>query len=138
MFAALAGEKDVPLVMVSGDDKITAEVKSKIPSCETAAVKQGLAPQNACSLIPARACTLIAEKVKAGLENRARIRPFKLQGPYKLNVSDRAPEKKELEKDMEGDNLWNLMHDVCRVFGNKWGARSIDDGSWRYPGSIFK
>lgn len=67
-----AGEKGVPLVTVSGDDKIAAEVHSKIPECETAIVKQSLVPQNSCSLIPARACGLIAEKVKTGLTNRKR------------------------------------------------------------------
>jgi D-amino peptidase len=137
MFAALAGERGVPLVAISGDDKIAAEVNSKIPGCETAVVKQGLAAQNACSLIPPRACKLIAEKVRAGLENREKIRPFKLEGPYKLNVSDRDPARKELDKDTEGDDLWTLMHDTCRVFGNKWGDQSIDDHSWRFPDSVF-
>ncbi|MHC4874752.1 MAG: M55 family metallopeptidase, partial [Planctomycetota bacterium] len=121
MFAALAGEKGVPLVAISGDDKIAAEVESKIPGCQTAVVKEGLAAQNACSLIPARACELITEKVTAGLAARDSIKPFKLEGPYKLNVSNRDPEIKELEKDSEGDDFWALMHDTCRVFGNNWG-----------------
>lgn len=138
MFAALAGEKGVPLVMISGDDKIAEEVTSKVPNCKIAVVKQGFAAQNACSLIPKRACALIYEKVIAGLENRKNVRPFKLEGPYKLNVSDRDPAIKELEKDMEGENLWQLMHDTCRVFGNKWGDQSIDDGSWRFPDVLFK
>ena len=78
MFAALAGGKGIPLVMISGDDKIATEVKSKIPMCETAITKEGLATQNTCSLIPAQACKLIAEKVKPGLAKRKQIKPFKL------------------------------------------------------------
>jgi D-aminopeptidase len=138
MFAALAGEKGVPLVAISGDDKIAAEVSAKIPGCETAIVKQGLAAQNACSLDPATALERITEKVKAGLAKRDRIKPFKLNGPYKLNVSDRDPAVKALPEDMSGNNLWDLMHDACRVFGNKWGDQSIDDRSWRYPDNLFK
>ncbi|MCK5845350.1 MAG: M55 family metallopeptidase [Victivallales bacterium] len=137
MFAALAGEKGVPLVAISGDNKIAEEITSKIPECETAVVKEGLAPQNACSLIPKRACELITEKVALGLNSRTEIAPFKLEGPYKLNVSNRNPEIKELENDMEGDDLWALMHDTCAVFGNKWGDQSIDDRSWRYPDEVF-
>ena len=137
MFAALAGEKGVPLVAISGDDKIAVEVNKKIPGCKMAIVKEGLAAQNACSLIPSHACEIIAEKVKAGLAARDTIKPFKLNGPYKLNVSDRDPAKKEIEKDFEGDDLWALMHDTCSVFGPKWGDQSIDDGSWRYPDSVF-
>jgi len=138
MFAALAAEKGVPLVAVSGDDKIAQEIHDKICGCETAIVKEGLAAQNSCSLIPSRACEIIADKVKSGLAKRNRIKPFKLQGPFKLNVSNRDPAIKELEKDTEGDDLWLLMHDTCRVFGNKWGDQTIDDGTWRYPDSVFK
>ncbi len=138
MFAALAGEKGVPLVAISGDDKIAAEVSAKIPECETAIVKQGLAAQNACSLDPATALDRITEKVKAGLAKRDRIKPFKLTGPFKLNVSDRDPAVKALPEDVTGNDLWNLMHEVCCVFGNKWGDQSIDDRAWRYPDNLFK
>lgn len=138
MFAALAAEKGVPLVAVSGDDKIANEINEKIPGCETAIVKQGFAAQNACSFIPARACELIAEKVKSGLKKRDQIKLFKLKGPYRLNVSNRNPEIKELAEDMQGEDFWTLMHDTCRCFGNKWGDQSIDDGSWRFPGSLLK
>ena len=138
MFAALAGEKGIPLVAISGDDKIAAEVSIKIPGCETAIVKQGPAAQNACSLDPATALELITEKAKTGLTRRDWIKPFKLAGPFKLNVSDRDPAAKALAEDMTGNNLWELMHDACRVFGNKWGNQSIDDRSWRYPDSLFK
>jgi D-amino peptidase len=138
MFAALAAEKNVPLVMVSGDDKICAEVNKKIPGCQTAVVKQGLAAQNACSLMPARACSLIAEKVKAGLAKRKQIKPYKLVGPFKLNISDRDPDKREMPEGVRGSDLWRLMHGVCQVFGNKWGDQSIDDRSWRFPDSIYK
>ena len=138
MFAALAGEKGIPLIAISGDDKIAADVSGKIPGCETAIVKTGLSAQNACSLTPSSACDLIAGKVKAGIANRHSIKPYKLKGPYKLNVSDRDPELKALPEDMAGASLWDLMHEVCRVLGNKWGDQSIDDRSWRYPGSLFK
>lgn len=138
MFAALAGTKGVPVVAVSGDDKITAEVKEQLPGCETAVVKEGLSAQNACSMVPAAACNLIYEKVKAGLAGRMSIAPYRLDGPFKLNVSDRDPDKRELAEDMSGDDLWLLMHDVCRCFGNEWGDQSIDDRSWRYPDVFFK
>lgn len=133
MFAALAGTHGVPMVAATGDDKLTAEVKEKIPQCRTAAVKQGLAPQNACSLTPSAARALVAKAVRDGLEHRGDIAPYTLEAPFRLNVSDRDPDKRELPEDMAGDDLWELMHSVCRVFGNRWGDQSIDDGSWRYP-----
>ena len=138
MCAALAAEKGVPLVMISGDDAIAREITGYIPGCETAIVKQAFANQNACSMIPAAACELIAEKVKAGLKKIDTIKPFKLQSPYRLNVSDRDPEHKELPQDAVGHDLWSLMHDTCRCFGNRWGDQAIDDRSWRFPDNVFK
>ena len=136
MFAALAAEKGVPVVMVSGDDKIAAEINEKIPGCETAIVKEGMAAQNCCSLIPSRACELIAEKVKLGLQNRDKIRPYKLTEPYKLSLSNRDPDILQIEE-VGGDDLWTLMHDSCREFNN-WGEQPIDDGSWRFPRDVYK
>ncbi len=137
MFAALAGTKGVPVVAVSGDDKLCAEMKEKIPSCETAAVKQGFSSQNACSLIPPEACELIYNKTKAGLSKLGELKPYVLNGPFKLNLSDRDPEKKELPEDKTGEELWTLMHETCRCFGNEWNDQSIDDKSWRYPDNLF-
>jgi D-amino peptidase len=135
MFAALAGEKGIPLVAISGDDKIAMEVNEKIPNCETAVVKEGLGPQNACSLIPSRACELIAEKVKAGLRNIKNIKPYKLEGPFTLNLADRDPELISTE-DGTGDVLWDVMFNVGNIF-NHWGEQPIDDRSWRFPRDVF-
>lgn len=137
MFAALAGTKQVPFVALSGDDKVVAEVKELIPACEGAVVKTGLAAQNCCTLTPVAARQRIAEAVRRGLAKRTDILPFTLKGPFKINLSDRDPRRKELEHDMEGDDLWALMHEACRCFGNRWGAQGIDDRSWRYPKSLF-
>jgi D-amino peptidase len=137
MFAALAGAMGIPMVAMSGDDKIAAEIHEKVPGCETAVVKEGLASQNCCTLMPKRACELIYEKTRAGLEKRSEIRPYRLQGPFALNLSDRDPAKKDLNEDMIGDDLFTLMHKVSSAFGNRWGEDPIDDRSWRFPTSIF-
>lgn len=137
MFAALAGDLGIPLVAVSGDDKIAQEVSARLPSCRTAVVKQSLGPQNVCSLAPKRAMELIRCKVTEGLRQRNAIQPFVLRGPFRLNVSDRDPSKRELEEDMHGEKLWDLMHEVCRKLGRRWGDQSFDDRSWRFPDSVF-
>ncbi len=88
MAAAIAGDLGVPTVMMSGDDKVAAEISEKIPGIETAVVKQALSPYQACSLIPARACEVIAEAVKRGLARKDQIAPFKIPGPVTLNLLD--------------------------------------------------
>ena len=88
MAAAIAGEHSVPTVFVSGDDKITAELKNKIPGIETAEVKHALSVYQACSVIPARACEIIYAGVRNGITSRAEIPPFRIKGPVRLNLLD--------------------------------------------------
>ena len=88
MAAAVAGDLGIPTVFVSGDDKITAELKDKIPDIEALAVKQALSPYMACSMIPARSCDLIHEGVRSALQRRNRIAPYVVPGPVTLTLLD--------------------------------------------------
>lgn len=88
MAAAIAGDHGVPTVMISGDDKITAEVSAKIPEIAIAKVKDALSPYQACHMIPSAAQDLIYRQVKAGLANRKNIQPYKIPGPVKLALWD--------------------------------------------------
>ena len=97
MAAAIAGDLNVPTVMVSGDDKVTAELAEKIPGIAVAEVKQALSPYQACSLVPQAACELIYEKVKAALSNISAIKPYKVPGPLSLVLLDNATHCPPLE-----------------------------------------
>ncbi len=88
MAAAVAGDLGVPAVMVSGDDKITAEIAEKIPGIEVAQVKEAISPYQACSMIPKAACELIYKKVKTALGKIGTVKPYKLTGPLKLVLWD--------------------------------------------------
>ncbi len=108
MAAAIAGDLRIPAVFASGDDKITAEFKEKIPAIETAAVKQALSPYQACSLIPARACKFIGEGVRRGLRRRAEIAPYVISGPVELTLFDsenHAPPLHEVMPSVRADTL---------------------------------
>ena len=88
MAAALAGDKNIPTVMASGDDKIGAELLAKMPDLEFAQVKRAVSPYLACSMIPKAACKLIYQKVCAGLSRRKEIKPYKVNGPVDLILFD--------------------------------------------------
>ncbi|MBO7147458.1 MAG: M55 family metallopeptidase [Lentisphaeria bacterium] len=90
MAAAIAGDHGVPTVMISGDDKVTAEVSGKISGIEAVTVKQALSPYQACSAIPAKSCEMIYEGVKNGIFRRKEIAPFMIPGPVRLNLLDSA------------------------------------------------
>jgi D-amino peptidase len=90
MAAAVAGDLGVPSVMMSGDDKICAEFREKIPDIEQVQTKIALSCYQACSLIPARACKLIYEAARRGIARRHEIKPFVVKGPVRLRLWDNA------------------------------------------------
>ena len=134
MAAALAGYHDVPCVCVSGDEKICAEAKQKIPQLETVDVKWAIAAQNARSLTPETACEKIYQGVQEALKRKDDIPPFKIPGPYRLNISDRDPSKMILKRDGEGEDFWQTVHDTLnKTSYSNYGQDPIDDGSYRWP-----
>ena len=108
MAAAIAGDLGIPAVFVSGDDKITAEFKEKLPQIEVLAVKQALSPYMACSMMPARACEEIAQGVRRGLQRRKEIAPYRISGPVELTLLDsegHVPPLKEIMPSVTADTI---------------------------------
>jgi D-amino peptidase len=79
--AAIAAEYNVPVVMVSGDDKTCAEARSWIPGVVTCQTKKGTGPQSA-DLVPVEESRrLITQKTKEAVAKRDEIRPIKIDYP---------------------------------------------------------
>jgi len=82
--AAIAAEYNVPVVMVSGDDKCCAEARSWLPGVVTCQTKVGTGPQSA-ELVPLeKARRLITQKTAESLANRKAIRPIQIEYPATL------------------------------------------------------
>jgi D-amino peptidase len=86
--ALIAGCYDVPIVLIAGDKTVCAQAKISLgEDVETAVVKEGIGRYAAKSLTPKAAQALIEEKAKMALENRNRIKPLKLQPPYRFELT---------------------------------------------------
>ena len=109
---------NIPTVFVSGDNQVTAELREKIPRIRCAVVKKALGAYQARSLIPVRACELIAEGVKDGLAHVKEIPPFRLPGPLKLNLIDSPthgpPFMRMMEESLEAANIEEGMMEFER------------------------
>lgn len=84
--AALAGHFGVPVVMISGDDVVVEEVTATVGDIEGAVVKRAIGFHATESMMPEAAYELIREKVKAGVNRRASIRPMRVDLPVSLEV----------------------------------------------------
>ncbi|KYH39540.1 MAG: hypothetical protein AYL33_007980 [Candidatus Bathyarchaeota archaeon B63] len=97
----------VPTVMVSGDKAACEEALALVPNIEVAPVKEGIKRGSAVGLTgeqnklfneaaihlhPEKACELIRERARRGLERLSEIKPFWLDPPYELIIKLR-PEK---------------------------------------------
>lgn len=84
--AAMAGDRGVPVIMVSGDDKACAEAQRVIPGVVTAQVKQGLDCNGGVLLPPRRAHELITRSAAKAVKNVDRIKPFRVSHPVTLRL----------------------------------------------------
>lgn len=81
MWAAMvAGEFDVPIIMISGDDIATQEVKDFLGDVEMAQVKEAMGFHSAKSQTPAAATKIIKEASYKAVKNLADFKPYKLEG----------------------------------------------------------
>jgi D-amino peptidase len=87
--AAVAGSYGVPIVLVSGDDVMIAELRAQTGGTfEAAEVKKSLGFHSASTLPPAGAQALVAAQAKAALARRAEMKPFPMgTGPFALEIS---------------------------------------------------
>jgi D-amino peptidase len=85
--AYLVGEFGVPVILITGDDAATAEMKELIPNIETAVVKQAYGFHSAKTMTPGAAVKLIKEKAKSAVQNAQNIKPVKFEGEVTLDIS---------------------------------------------------
>jgi len=139
MAMALAGDLGVPAVFVSGDNIITAEVRQKNQSIEVAVVKHGYSPFCCRSVLPGKAQQMIFEGVQCGILRRRDIPPYRLKGPFQLNLLDSPrhvpPLKHILKNDVTGDTITEVFSKAVDSFPwNAYGKKIMD--GYRYPGNL--
>lgn len=83
--AILLGAHDIPVVLVTGDDKTTEEAKALLgDGVVTATVKQGLSREAALMLSPHKARALIREGAKEALRRVSKVAPVKPAFPLTI------------------------------------------------------
>ncbi len=84
--AAIAGQFNVPVIMVSGDDALVKETTALLGNVEGAVVKWASGFHSAKTLVPEAACQVIREKVKTAMRRIREFKPYKIATPIRLDV----------------------------------------------------
>ncbi len=104
-WALWAGSRDIPIIMVSGDEAACAEARAFPGNVETAPVKQGLGRNRALLYPEAESRKKITEAVKKALKNYKNFSPFKMITPLDIRLelyrSDMADEIMSRRPDYE-------------------------------------
>jgi D-amino peptidase len=86
--AMVAGHFNVPVIMISGDNVATKEVKDFLGEVEVAIVKEALGFHSAKTRTPAMAAKIIKEASTKAVKQIKSYKPYKLQGtPVNLKVT---------------------------------------------------
>lgn len=94
--AAYAGHLGIPILLVTGDDVLAADVHDSMPWVRTVAVKRALGRFQAESPPPAVACVMIREAAEAAVKGHAKARPFVLATPVTVELEFLHPMYVEL------------------------------------------
>jgi len=84
--AAIAGHFNVPIIMVSGDDVVVKETTGLLGNIEGAVVKWAGGFHSATTMTPEASYQLIREKAQKAVGHIKDFKPYKLNGPVKLDV----------------------------------------------------
>lgn len=135
LIASIAGYFNVPLIFASGDHVACKQMKKLVPNIEVAVVKQGLGFYNARSLAPRAARDLIRQGVARALSRRHEIKPFKMEGPYKVVGGD-SLQTLNYDKIVKGDDWYEIVHRPSNgVFWGDFYNEVID--AYCYPENVF-
>jgi D-amino peptidase len=84
--AAIAGYCGVPVMLVTGDDKVCSEARELLGEIEVAEVKQAVARHRALILPPAVAQELIRGKARRAVERIGAVEPLRIPSPVEVKL----------------------------------------------------
>ncbi len=94
--AAYAGHLGIPILLITGDDVLAADVREGMPWVRAAVVKRALGRYQAESLPPSLACARIREAAAEAVRQRAAARPYVVTPPVTVELEFLHPMYVEL------------------------------------------
>ena len=84
--AAIAGQFNVPVIMISGDDVVVKETTELLGDVEGAVVKWASGFHSATTMTPEASYQLIREKVRKAVGRIKDFKPYRITSPVRLDV----------------------------------------------------
>jgi D-amino peptidase len=128
--AGLAGAAKVPVVLVTGDDKVCREAKELLGNIETACVKEGLGRHRALCLAPQKTREIISQAAQRALSLKNTIKPLSFGSPAEVTLTykhtecaDGASLGNPNEKRIDGFTVVRKYKQFADWYGGVWAQR---------------
>ncbi len=91
--AGILGDMGIPVIMVSGDDKVCLEAGKILPWAELACVKHSASTFCTALLTPERSAAVLKKAIHNAISRISEMKPYKLSKPVKckIEVVERSP-----------------------------------------------
>jgi len=132
--AEIAAECGVPVVMVSGDDKLCEEAKDWLGDVEAAMVKQGVSTSCTLALSPARGQEVIYQHAKRAVERLASGEKFflpEIPSPVKVAITYHKPSDADEAcgygaRRVDGCTVERTYEHLSDAYGGLWSDFGIE------------
>jgi D-amino peptidase len=119
--AIVMGGCNIPVVMVTGDDKTAAEARDWLgDGIVTVQVKKALTRTGACMLAPRKARELIRAGATGALMRAASAKPFKPEFPLTIRWQFKDSQVLDTYRGegriVDGDTIERVVHDPCDIY----------------------
>ena len=129
MDAAVAGDARVPVVLLTGDEKVCAEAKELLGDIEAVTVKYGIGRHRALCLPPEKTGLMIREAAKRSLALKDRIKPLSFEAPIEVvttlkhtEYADGIAARPGVER-VDGYTVRQRFESVSEWLGGPWSER---------------
>lgn len=119
IWVALAGERGIPAIFLSGDQAAVDELKAIVPNAEFVAVKEGLARYTCLTVSSRRAQEMIRDGAQRAMAKIGQVKPYSVRGPVTLEIEYTT------RNSLSGDH------------GTREGTEIVDDRTVRYKGTTL-
>lgn len=124
----VAGDFNVPAVLITGDDAYVEEVQRSFPDLEGAVVKKGIDRFAAELIHPSKAQAIITEKAEVAMKKVESTKPFKVEGPVTFEIDFKGPNQAHMTTTLPTVQLVGprtirfTCEDMVTAYKHMWGC----------------